>query len=120
MELNRESLRKVFGPSAEECAGSFLLEVDGVKQEVATMNLHTGTYALSVAGAALVAEAGAPVVKTNTKAAGGKGTGGKGATPTPVVSEAPVGLEAGAPTELTGGVDIDAALAGLELDAETE
>lgn len=50
MELTQESLLKVFGESAEMCAGSIVAVVDGTKQEVATCDLHTGTYKLSKVG----------------------------------------------------------------------
>ncbi len=119
MEITRDSLRKVFGPGAEECAGSFLLEVDGVKQEVATLNLHTGAYALSVAGAALVEGAGTP--KAPTKPAAKSAGKGLKDTPPVVTPEPAVGLETGDVTvELTGQAAVDAALASLDLDDEIE
>lgn len=82
MELNQESLLKVFGESAEMCAGSILLVVDGVKQEVATANLHTGAYTLSKDGEEIVKasieNSAAPAGVKNAK------VGGKGVKNTPI------------------------------------
>lgn len=106
MELNQESLLVVFGETAELCAGSIVLVVDGVKQEVATANLHTGAYTLSKAGEALVkahVEDTAPTSKPATK--------GKGVKNTPIESLPLPGVPA-------LDAEIEKALVGLEFAEE--
>lgn len=109
MELTQESLLKVFGESAEMCAGSIVAVVDGVKQEVASCDLHTGTYKLSKHGEAAVKgvakEDVAPAQPTGISSKKKKNEAPVESLPLPGVDAEP----------LTAGDEVAKALAGLDL-----
>jgi hypothetical protein len=91
MELTRANLLKKF-PKAEICAGSFVVKIDGVNTEVATMHQGTGEYSLTDAGSKLVYEDADAPVKAPAKQAG-KTKKGLAPEPAPVESLPLPGLD---------------------------
>jgi hypothetical protein len=87
MELTRANLLKKF-PNAEICAGSFVVKIDGVNTEVATMHQGTGEYSLTDAGSAIVyAEAEEAKVTVVTKPVKAGKAAKKGLAPAPAPVE---------------------------------